>query len=179
MQFSNNKKPLPGDKIVYVDGSFDILHQGHIKMLEQARRLGDFLYVGVYDNETINEFKGKNYPILNLQERVLNLLALKFVDEVIMGVPYKVSEQLLKNFKIDFVVEGNSSVGKYYNDEDPYELPRRLNMYRVVDSAVKQTADELVERIVDNRVRFLEKFNNRKKKEMNFYETHDYKVEEI
>jgi ethanolamine-phosphate cytidylyltransferase len=62
---------------VYVDGSFDILHEGHIQVLEKAKALGDFLYVGVYDNETINNLKGKNYPILNLQERVLNLLAIK------------------------------------------------------------------------------------------------------
>lgn len=52
-------------------------------------------------------------------------------------------------------------------------------MFRVLDSEVKLTADELVERIVANRVRFLEKFNSRKKKELNFFETHEYKVEEL
>lgn len=41
---------------------------------------------------------------MNLQERVLNLLAIKYVDEVIMGVPYEVNEHLIKNFKIDLVV---------------------------------------------------------------------------
>lgn len=51
MQFSNNKKPRPGDKIIYIDGSWDILHLGHIEILEKAKQLGDFLYVGVYDNE--------------------------------------------------------------------------------------------------------------------------------
>lgn len=51
MQFSNNKKPEHGDKIVYIDGSFDILHQGHIDVLRKAKAMGDFLYVGVYDNE--------------------------------------------------------------------------------------------------------------------------------
>lgn len=50
-QFSNNKKPRSNDKIVYIDGSFDILHEGHIQVLEKAKALGDFLYVGVYDNE--------------------------------------------------------------------------------------------------------------------------------
>ncbi|CAD8187039.1 unnamed protein product [Paramecium octaurelia] len=176
MQFSNNKKPKSGDKIVYIDGSFDILHQGHVDVLRKAKELGDFLYVGVYDNETINKIKGKNYPILNLQERVLNLLAIKFVDEVIMGVPYKVNEQLIKNFKIDLVVEGTCSQKTV---EDPYELPIKLGIYQQIQAVNKQTADELIERIVSNRLRFLEKYNSRKKKEINFFENHDYKVEEI
>lgn len=64
------------------------------------------MIVGVHDDEIINQIKGNNYPVLQLQERVLNVLALKFVDEVIIGAPYIVSEQLIKQFNIHLVVEG-------------------------------------------------------------------------
>lgn len=70
-----------------MDGSFDMLHIGHIKTLQKAKELGTYLIVGIHDDETINKEKGSNYPILNLQERVLNILALKFVDDVIIGAP--------------------------------------------------------------------------------------------
>ena len=62
---------------------------GHILALKRARELGDFLIVGLYDDDVINQHKGSNYPILSLQERVLNVLAMKYVDEVIMGAPCK------------------------------------------------------------------------------------------
>lgn len=58
---------------------------------------------------------------------MLNLLAIKYVDEVIMGVPFKVNEQLIKNFKIDLVVEGSCSAK---TSDDPYELPIKMGIYR-------------------------------------------------
>ena len=135
-------------------------------------------YFNIINSKTINKIKGKNYPILNLQERVLNLLALKFVDEVIIGVPYKVNEQLIKNFKIDQVVEGSASSLGHLID-DPYELPKSLGIYKVLQSVNKLSADDLADRIMQNRSRFLDKFNSKKKKEIIFYENHDYKVSEI
>lgn len=83
-----NKEPKPTDKIVYIDGSFDILHVGHIEILKKAKSLGDFLIVGIHDDDLITQQKGIHYPILSLQERVLNLLAIKYVDEVIIGAPW-------------------------------------------------------------------------------------------
>jgi ethanolamine-phosphate cytidylyltransferase len=64
--------------------------------LQNAKALGDYLIVGLHDDETINSFKGANYPVLSLQERVLNVLAMRYVDEVIIGAPWKVTENLIK-----------------------------------------------------------------------------------
>ena len=50
-QFANNKEPLPTDKVVYLDGSFDLFHAGHIAVLEQAKSYGDFLIVGIHDDQ--------------------------------------------------------------------------------------------------------------------------------
>ncbi len=81
---------------MYIDGSFDLLHLGHLRTLQNAKALGDYLIVGLHDDETINSFKGANYPVLSLQERVLNVLAMRYVDEVIIGAPWKVTENLIK-----------------------------------------------------------------------------------
>lgn len=65
-QFSNHKTPTPTDKIVYIDGAFDLFHVGHIETLKKAKDLGTFLYVGIHDDATVNRHKGRNYPIMNL-----------------------------------------------------------------------------------------------------------------
>lgn len=78
--------------MVYVDGSFDLFHIGHIRTLQKAREYGNYLIVGIYEDTVINTIKGKNYPIMNLNERVLGVLSCRYVDEVIMGVPYKVTK---------------------------------------------------------------------------------------
>jgi len=64
------------------------------------------LIVGIHDDETVNEHKGSNYPILSLQERVLSVLAMRYVDEVIIGAPWKVTEHLIKSLNVSLVVEG-------------------------------------------------------------------------
>lgn len=53
-QFSaGNREPKESDKIVYIDGSYDMLHIGHIETLKKARELGDYLIVGLHDDEVI------------------------------------------------------------------------------------------------------------------------------
>lgn len=96
-QFSNNRPPLPEDKIVYIDGAFDLFHVGHIETLKKAKSLGTFLYVGVHDDRTVNKHRGRNYPIMNLHERVMNVLSRKYVDEVVIGAPWEVNKDLIKS----------------------------------------------------------------------------------
>lgn len=59
-----------GLKIVLTSGSFDILHEGHSMYLEAARRLGDFLIVGLDDDEKIRQRKGPGRPVVPEQERL-------------------------------------------------------------------------------------------------------------
>lgn len=67
----------PTDKIIYVAGAFDLFHVGHLDFLEKARKEGDFLIVGLHTDLEVNRYKGSNYPIMNLHERVLSVLACK------------------------------------------------------------------------------------------------------
>lgn len=70
-------------QIVLTNGCFDILHRGHITYLEQARRLGDVLVVGVNTDESIRRLKGSGRPINSLADRMRVLAALSCVDHVV------------------------------------------------------------------------------------------------
>ena len=103
VQFSDGKDPEPGDRIIYAAGAFDMFHVGLLDFLEKAKGLGDYLIVGLHTDMVVNRYKGSNYPIMNLHERVLSVLACRYVNQVIIGAPYKVTEELVKQFKVGVV----------------------------------------------------------------------------
>lgn len=72
-----------GEKVVFTNGCFDILHVGHIKYLENAKRLGDILVVAVNSDRSIKKLKGDDRPYNSLIDRVLLLTALSCVDYVV------------------------------------------------------------------------------------------------
>lgn len=67
---------------VFVNGTFDILHYGHIQLLKAARELGDILYVAVDTDERVREKKGDNRPFHNVMERIEILNSLVYVTKV-------------------------------------------------------------------------------------------------
>jgi len=107
-----------------VQGAFDILHPGHCEFLEKAQKLGTFLILGLFDDETVQQYKGKGYPVLNHQERVLNTLAMKYVDEVIIGVPWKITQHMIKLFNISIVASSNKNHSYLQKLEDPFAVPK-------------------------------------------------------
>lgn len=72
-----------GEKIVFVNGCYDVIHFGHIRYLERARSMGDRLVLGINSDESIKRLKGPNRPIYNLQQRMEVLASLKAVDWVV------------------------------------------------------------------------------------------------
>tara|TARA_Y100000739_G_scaffold15108_1_gene12271 strand:+ start:194 stop:658 length:465 start_codon:yes stop_codon:yes gene_type:complete len=71
-------------KIVFTNGCFDLLHVGHIRYLSNAKKLGDFLIVGLNSDESVKILKGQNRPINKFEDRAMLLSALRSVDLVIM-----------------------------------------------------------------------------------------------
>jgi len=67
---------------VFVNGTFDVLHYGHFKLLEAASQLGDMLYVAIDTDERVKEKKGENRPFHSVIERKEMLESLKYVDRV-------------------------------------------------------------------------------------------------
>ncbi|KAK7590837.1 hypothetical protein V9T40_002450 [Parthenolecanium corni] len=170
IQFSEGKEPKPYEKIIYVDGAFDLFHVGHLDFLEKARNEGDFLIVGLHTDLEVNRYKGSNFPIMNLHERVLSVLACKYVSEVVIGAPYTITADLLKHFRVDLVVHGSTSVSADKNGADPYALPKSLGKFKVLSSNNNMTTEKIVERIIRNRLEYESRNRNKERREVELLE---------
>jgi len=171
MQFSEGKEPNPGDRIVYVAGAFDCFHVGHLDFLERARREGDFLIVGLHTDPVVNRYKGVNMPIMNLHERVLSVLACKYVNEVVIGAPYVVREDLIKQLNINVVCHGQTPTppdGE--TGEDPYGPPKKMGIFKAINSGNDMTTEKIIQRIITHRLRFEIRNMQKEKKELTAYE---------
>ncbi len=71
-----------GRRVVFTNGCFDVLHAGHVKILEQAKRQGELLIVGVNSDRSVRGLKGPDRPIVGERDRALLLAALSSVDYV-------------------------------------------------------------------------------------------------
>lgn len=71
-----------GTQVVLTNGCFDLLHSGHLRYLQEARRLGDLLVVGVNSDESVRQLKGESRPIVPQQERAELVAGLECVDYV-------------------------------------------------------------------------------------------------
>lgn len=73
-----------GERVVFTNGCFDLLHRGHTRLLQQARALGDLLIVGLNSDASIRLLKGPFRPVLSQDERAELLSALASVDYVVI-----------------------------------------------------------------------------------------------
>ena len=153
--------PELGQKVVYICGEFDVLHMYYIEALKKAKECGDFVYVGVYDDITVNKRKGKYNPVLNVNERCLNLLALKYVDDVIFGAPEVITEDLIHNLNVDVVIQfitPKIKEGKADKEEKIYEAAKKLGKLKEIEISGELTNDDLCERIWNNKEQYIKKY---------------------
>jgi rfaE bifunctional protein nucleotidyltransferase chain/domain len=99
-------------KIVFTNGCFDLLHVGHVRYLAQAKKLGDFLIIGLNSDSSVKELKGEDRPINSFEDRATLLSAIESVDLVIM-FEEQTPENLIKDIVPDILVKGGD-----YNIED-------------------------------------------------------------
>ncbi|MBD3272954.1 D-glycero-beta-D-manno-heptose 1-phosphate adenylyltransferase [Candidatus Dependentiae bacterium] len=92
-------------KIVFTNGCFDLLHSGHLHVLNEAKALGDILVVAINTDESVKRYKGNARPIKSLQERINIMSALSVVDYV---VPFSqdTPRELIEYLKPDVLVKG-------------------------------------------------------------------------
>jgi len=99
------KEKRRGKKVVFTNGVYDLLHAGHVALLEKSKRLGDILVVGLNSDASVKRLKGPRRPLLGEKERALMLAALKAVDYVTFfkeDTPY----ELLQKLRPDILVKG-------------------------------------------------------------------------
>ena len=99
-------------KTIFVNGCFDVLHCGHIKLFKYAKSLGDKLIVAVDADKKVKEFKGNNRPVNRLQDRVELLRSIRFIDEVLSFDTKKKLEQIIEKINPDVLVVGSDWQGK-------------------------------------------------------------------
>lgn len=128
-----------GQRVVFTNGCFDILHLGHIDYLEKAKNLGDRLIIGLNSDQSVGLFKGPERPIQDQQSRARILAALQFTDlivffdedtpltlisELLPDVLVKGSDYLAENIVGAEVVKNNGGVVKTIDFVPGYSTTR-------------------------------------------------------
>ena len=100
-----------GHRTVLTYGTYDLLHKGHVLLLERAKQLGDYLIVGL-STDAFNRTKHKEcvYPY---EDRLLIVSAIKYVDEVIPEEDWEQKVDDIKRYKVDVLVMGDDWEGKF------------------------------------------------------------------
>jgi ethanolamine-phosphate cytidylyltransferase len=157
------KPPRPGQRVVYVDGGFDLFSSGHIEFLRCVQRAEDalgrargwfepsavaarteahgedyppaYVLAGVHDDLVINRAKGVNYPIMNVFERGLCVLQCRFVHAVVFSAPFVPAAAYLR------ALPHGPPAAVYHGptafmplEEDPYVDAKRLGIFRQVET---------------------------------------------
>ena len=122
--------------------AFDLLHAGHIKMLEEAKRQCDYLIVGLQTDPTLDR-PGKNQPAQTVVERYIQLKGCKFVDEVVPYATEQDLEDILRSFKIDVRIVGDeyrqqNFTGKMYCEAKGIELYFNTRDHRFSSSGLRR-----------------------------------------
>jgi rfaE bifunctional protein nucleotidyltransferase chain/domain len=129
---------------VIVNGTFDILHKGHLKMLEHARSLGDQVLVCIDSDSRVKELKGDSRPINNQYDRAFMLASLRYVD---MVWTFESDENLINQIKLyqpDIMVKGSDWKDKLIVGE---EFCGRIEFFeRIYGYSTTETIQHIVDR---------------------------------
>jgi glycerol-3-phosphate cytidylyltransferase len=98
-------------------GTFDVFHVGHLKILERAREMGDYLLVGV-STDLLNYAKKGHYPYYNQDERIKIVSSLRCVDEVFFEESLELKRDYILKYKADVLVMGDDWAGKFDEFKD-------------------------------------------------------------
>ena len=140
---------------VFVNGTFDLLHRGHIELLNYSKKIGEdlindpignsnYVCVGIDTDDRVRQMKGHTRPIHNQEERKFFLENLKAVDEVRFFSNDAELEGLVKSFKPDIMVVGSdwkekSVIGSYWAAE-------LIFFDRIGDYATTKTIEDIINR---------------------------------
>ncbi|PTQ79167.1 glycerol-3-phosphate cytidylyltransferase [Nitrosospira multiformis] len=102
-------------------GTFDVLHIGHINILERSKALGNYLIVGVSSDE-LNFSKKKRFPVYSQDQRIKIIQSLKFVNEVFIEESLELKRHYLKTYSANILVMGDDWSSKFDEFKDICEV---------------------------------------------------------
>ncbi len=138
---AEEKKPVR----VYADIVGDLFHAGHVEFFKKAKELGDELIIGVLSDEDVYSYK--RVPILTLAERAAVIGACKYVDEVVLAPPLRLTEEWIHEHRIDLVVHGDD-----FNQDllmDQYGTSIEMGIFRSVPYCKGISTTNIIQRIID------------------------------
>jgi rfaE bifunctional protein nucleotidyltransferase chain/domain len=109
-----------GGKVVFTNGCFDLLHRGHLFLLQEARKLGEVLVVGLNSDASARRVKGAGRPVMLEEDRVELLEALPCVDHVVV-FDEDTPEALIRRIKPDLHAKGGDHAGDRLAEEPAVE----------------------------------------------------------
>ena len=179
---SGTWKPQPWQRVVYIDGGFDLFSAGHLNFLRRVinkdidrhQKLSkdtlvqgeakstsnnnfSFIIVGIHSDGVVNKHKGLNYPIMNLYERMLCVLQCGHVSSVVFDAPYSPSRKFLESMpfgRVDAVYHGATEFMP--SEEHPYAEAREMGIFEELEPHGWENlnAELIMSRIVEQRVSF-------------------------
>lgn len=170
--------PKPGQRIVYVDGGFDLFQIGHIEFLKQVyeeEKGSAYIVAGIHEDDVINHWKGLNYPIMNIFERGMCVLQCRYINAVIFGAPFSPSKPYLEAMPIGKAPPNPTkganlrtcSIDAVYHGPttfmpltyDPYTAAKEMGIFRQIGPHAfsNVNAGEIVTRILKGRDAFEER----------------------
>jgi glycerol-3-phosphate cytidylyltransferase len=134
-------------KIGITFSAFDLLHAGHIKMLEEAKHECDYLICALQTDPTLDRPE-KNRPIQSVVERYIQLKGCKYVDEIVPYATEQDLEDVLRSFKIDVRIIGDEYAnqqftGRQYCEEKGIDLYFNKREHRFSSSGLRKQIKEI------------------------------------
>ena len=133
-----------GQKVVFTNGCFDIIHAGHVRYLTQAKGLGDFLVIGLNTDESVRRLKGTGRPIVPFTERAYLLAHLSPVD-LVVGFSDDTPLKLIKRLRPDILAKGaDYTIGQIIGADEVKSWGGTVKRIRLVKG---KSTTSLIERI--------------------------------
>jgi rfaE bifunctional protein nucleotidyltransferase chain/domain len=133
-----------GEKVVFTNGCFDLMHLGHVDYLEKARGLGNRLVLGLNTDDSVSRFKGPSRPIQDQHSRARILAALQFVDLVVFfneDTPLNLISSLLP----DVLVKGSDYLAENIVGADV--VKKKGGVVKTIDFVPGYSTSRIVEKI--------------------------------
>jgi rfaE bifunctional protein nucleotidyltransferase chain/domain len=135
-----------GQKLVLTNGCFDLLHVGHVRYLQEARRLGDFLVVAVNGDQSVRQLKGEGRPLNSEEDRAEVLTALDCVNYVTIFPEVRATE-VIKALRPAIYVKGGDYTLDSLNAEEAAALKEVGAEIRTVALVPGKSTSKIIERL--------------------------------
>jgi D-glycero-beta-D-manno-heptose 1-phosphate adenylyltransferase len=145
-----DKLRAAGKKLVATNGCFDLLHVGHVRYLQAARALGDFLAVGLNGNRSVRELKGNGRPVTTESDRAEVLAALQCVDLVTI-FPQIRATQFIAAIRPAIYVKGGDYSSETLNREERAVLKEIGAEVHLIPFEAGYSTSRLIEQVCKTR----------------------------